>query len=193
MLTLSACATMETQNKPEPEKRVAPTPRVEGAPPLERTLPQAPRPPVPETAATNDTEKAPAAEEVDDTPAAHSAGVKSGSENVVYFSSGDTTVDDTGKTILRRNAARLKKNPRLVVTLVGHTDPLGSRSYNLAIAEERIDSVFEFLLSLGVSKAQMRRLSAKAGYGTINSTCKSSVCRQKMRRVDLVYPKPRRN
>ncbi|MDX9706397.1 MAG: OmpA family protein, partial [Azospira sp.] len=55
----------------------------------------------------------------------------------IFFAVNATEVDEAGRRKLRAHADRLKANRRLRVTLVGHTDHHGSRSYNLAIAERR--------------------------------------------------------
>lgn len=104
----------------------------------------------------------------------------------VYFASAETTIDETGKTVLRQQAARLKDDPRLVVTLVGYTDNQGSRSYNLALADSRMEAVAEALRALGVARKQIRRQTASGG--TIED-CNTAACRQQMRRVDLVFAK----
>lgn len=107
------------------------------------------------------------------------------SENSIYFSFGKNEIDSNGMMLLRRNAIRLKENPQQVVTLVAFTDNLGSRSLNLAIAEERMTSVVATLRALGVPKKQIRRRSA--GLSKLSSACSTPTCRQMMRRVELVY------
>lgn len=104
----------------------------------------------------------------------------------IFFPSGGTQVDGPGKAVLARHAERLKQSPDLVITLVGHTDPVGSRSYNLAIAEHRIDSVVRILRSLGVPRGQIRRVSS--GRVTMDNRCRSAACRRLMRRVELILP-----
>lgn len=107
----------------------------------------------------------------------------------IYFHMGDTRVDQTGQQELRRHAARLKEHPRTVVTLAGSTDDLGSDSYNLAIAEQRIDAVARLLRAYGVARNQLnpgRRYAVEQG--RLATTCRTAACCQKMRRVDLIYP-----
>lgn len=170
ILALSACAGMEAPGPAKPAATVSP-PAPPATPALRRKAPAAEaagRPaPAPDQSAYDPR---------DDT------------DGNVYFSSGDTKVNERGQEVLRRHASRLKENPHQVVTLVGYTDPLGSASYNLAVAEERMDSVLEVLRSLGVPRGQIRRVSAgqsQAGAGD----CNNPVCRQQMRRVELIYEK----
>ena len=106
-------------------------------------------------------------------------------ENSIYFAFGRTEIDNSGAMLLRQNATRLKANPLQTVTLVAFTDNLGSRSLNLAIAEERINVVVSTLRSLGVPRKQIRRKSA--GLSKLSSACSTAACRQMMRRVELVY------
>ena len=61
--------------------------------------------------------------------------------NAMFFQRGSALLDDPALTVLRLHAERLRENSRLVVMLVGHTDHLGSRSFNLAIAERRTAAV----------------------------------------------------
>ncbi|WP_350495241.1 OmpA family protein [Accumulibacter sp.] len=109
-------------------------------------------------------------------------------ESSVYFAFVSTKIDDRGLALLRRHAAWLKEHPDAVVTLFAFTDNLGSRSYNLALAEERINSVVAALHELGVTKKQIRRKSA--GLGKMSANCNTQPCRQQMRRVDLIYNRP---
>lgn len=106
-------------------------------------------------------------------------------DNSIFFASVSAQIDVTGEAKMRRHAAWLKDNPRLIVTLVGHTDNLGSTAYNVAIAEQRAAAVARKLQAMGVGRGQIRYYGVgdeKAGLA-----CKTAGCRQKRRRVDLVY------
>lgn len=107
--------------------------------------------------------------------------------NSIYFDSADSRLDARGVETLHRHARSLKENSRQVVTLVGYADPQGSRNYNLAIVEARLDAVAATLRSLGVPRGQIRRQSP--GRAQAAQACASPACRQQMRRVDLVYGK----
>lgn len=106
-------------------------------------------------------------------------------ENSVFFPPDGTTVDAEGRRKLVEHAARLKADPSLSVTLVGHTDDLGSPSYNLAIAEQRVNSVFSILRAQGVPVTQLRRYGM--GSEAMGRACRSPECRALMRRVELDY------
>lgn len=106
-------------------------------------------------------------------------------ENNVFFVLGASQIDAVGRQKLHRHAQRLKADPKLEVTLVGYTDDLGSPSYNLAIAEQRVNAIQKELRALGVHLNQIRR--HVAGQEKVTPACQSTECRRKMRRVALIY------
>ena len=106
-------------------------------------------------------------------------------EKSVFFRFGQSDISSEGFELLRQHAALLKENDKLSVTLIGHTDDLGSPAYNLAIADRRVDAVYRFLVKLGVARQQLRRFSAGAEKNP--ASCRSSQCRRLLRRVELKY------
>lgn len=106
----------------------------------------------------------------------------------VFFTPGGSSIDDEGRRKLADMAQRLKASPETVVTLIGHTDNLGSPSYNLAIAEQRVNAVYEVLRKHGVGLTQIHRYGVGREMGA--PTCRSAACRQTMRRVEMVLQKP---
>lgn len=108
-------------------------------------------------------------------------------DNSIFFARSRAEVDEDGRRTLQRHAQRLKDNPKLQLTLVGHTDDLGSRAYNLAIVEQRIDAVYRLLRGLGVPVRQLRRYAVGAEHA--GKACRPPECRRNMRRVDLQYRK----
>lgn len=105
--------------------------------------------------------------------------------NSIFFPADGVTVDAEGRRRLIEHAARLKASPDKSVMLVGHTDDLGSPSYNLAIAEQRVNAVYAVLRSQGVPPIQIRRYGVGAEQG--GPACKSAACRRAMRRVQLIF------
>lgn len=106
-------------------------------------------------------------------------------EDSIFFPLGSIEVDVLGKMKLQAHAQQLKEDPSKVVTLIGHTDDLGSPSYNLAIAQGRINAVHEILRARGVPQTQIRRYGV--GSEKNSAVCQSEACRQKMRRVQMVF------
>jgi outer membrane protein OmpA-like peptidoglycan-associated protein len=123
-----------------------------------------------------------------DTPSAappERAATFSHDRSTIYFPQRVTTVDRIGKEKLRLHAEHLKQNPKRAVVLTGHTDDQGSRSYNLIIAEERVEAVSKLLRAYGVPNRQILRKSVHRNKSPAG--CVSTDCRQKMRRVELMY------
>jgi len=106
-------------------------------------------------------------------------------QNNIYFSLGGVTVNSRERAKLQQHASYLKEHPEQSVTLIGYTDDLGSRNYNVAIAEQRVAAVRKLLRSYRVPGGQIRRYSV--GSEKTPKTCKTEQCRQKMRRVELRY------
>jgi OOP family OmpA-OmpF porin len=75
------------------------------------------------------------------------------------FNSANLTAES--RPLLDQVATDLKAHPRLKVELEGHSDSVGKDAYNLSLSQRRADSVREYLISQGVSSAN---LTAK-GYG----------------------------
>ena len=82
-------------------------------------------------------------------------------------------------------AERLKSMEEGFVTLRGYTDHLGSPSYNLAIAEQRVNAVATALRRNGIAATQIRRNAVGSERGP--AACRSVQCRRLMRRVELVF------
>ena len=102
----------------------------------------------------------------------------------VFFASRSAWIDAAGQQKLRAVADRLAANRRATVLLIGHSDGQGSRSYNLAITEERLTAVGKLLRRYGVSARQVRRNRV----GSVRNTpdCQDEACWQQARRVELV-------
>jgi peptidoglycan-associated lipoprotein len=67
----------------------------------------------------------------------------------VYFDFNESAITTEGSATLQRNADCIKKTNR-AVQLVGHTDSRGTEEYNLALSNQRANSVKNYLSSLGV-------------------------------------------
>lgn len=101
----------------------------------------------------------------------------------IYFAAGASDIDSEGMALLRLCADRLKSDGRQRVTLVGLTDDLGSRAYNLAIADQRLSTVQLALRRMGVAAYQIKRRNL--GGEPARNRCTDEACRKQMRRVEL--------
>jgi peptidoglycan-associated lipoprotein len=78
---------------------------------------------------------------------------------VYYFDFDSNVVHDSDKPAIVSNAEKLSSQPRSKVLVTGHTDPRGSREYNIGLGERRAKAVAQILTSNGASKQQIRVVS----------------------------------
>lgn len=80
----------------------------------------------------------------------------------IYFDTGKATIKPESFPILDQVAEFLKANPKAVVEIQGHTDSIGSDSYNLSLSQARAEAVKTYLVTRhGIDPS---RLIAR-GYG----------------------------
>lgn len=107
------------------------------------------------------------------------------SKRVYYFDFDSYTVHDQDRSAIRANADYLTAHPRTKVLLEGHTDPRGSREYNIGLGERRAKAVADVLTNNGVNPNQIRIVSY--GAEKLASPGRSEHAYQLDRRVVLVY------
>ncbi len=96
-----------------------------------------------------------------------SSGIMAGSQEDLVVNVGDRVffdfdkfnVDREDRDTLDKQAAWLKANPSVSITVEGHADERGTREYNLALGERRANSVKDYLISLGVNPARVKTIS----------------------------------
>lgn len=94
-------------------------------------------------------------------------GVVPGTQEDLVVNVGDRVFFDFDKYDLRpeareqleRQAAWLKANPNVTVTVEGHADERGTREYNLALGERRADSTRNYLVALGIDPNRIQTIS----------------------------------
>ncbi|HKU43068.1 MAG TPA: OmpA family protein [Polyangiales bacterium] len=69
--------------------------------------------------------------------------------NPVYFDFDSSTLSDSARDQLSRNASCLRERRSRGAHLTGLTDPRGTEEYNLALGERRAQSAQQYLKSLG--------------------------------------------
>ncbi|MEN3046765.1 MAG: OmpA family protein [Candidatus Hydrothermales bacterium] len=80
----------------------------------------------------------------------------------IYFDTGKATIKPESYPILDRVAEFLKANPNAVIEIQGHTDSVGSDSYNLTLSQARAEAVRNYLINF--HNIDPSKLIAK-GYG----------------------------
>lgn len=108
----------------------------------------------------------------------------SAARRTYYFDFDSNVVHDNDKPAIEANAQKISKGAQKVM-LEGHTDPRGSREYNIGLGERRAKSVADELRTNGVNPKQVRLVS----YGAEKPAAKghSEEDYQLNRRVVLVY------
>ena len=76
----------------------------------------------------------------------------------VYFGFGKADLSDGAQTSLVGVVKELQASPTLVVKLGGFTDPKGTRDYNYALAQRRVDAVRRFLVERGVELSRVQAI-----------------------------------
>jgi len=80
-------------------------------------------------------------------------------KDVYYFDFDRSTVKPADMPAIYAKADYLLSHPKAKIILEGHTDPRGSREYNIGLGERRANAVAEILKSKGVNPNQIRMLS----------------------------------
>lgn len=82
-------------------------------------------------------------------------------KQTIYFAINKDRILKKSYSLLNEVAQALVDNPKIMVSIEGHTDNQGSDKYNLELSERRANSVRRYLIAQGV---ESERLTSK-GYG----------------------------
>lgn len=106
-------------------------------------------------------------------------------KHLVHFAFDSDSIDDQNRSIVESNAAYMKANPKLKVSLQGHTDERGTREYNLALGERRAKAVAKMLKVLGIPGNRMSTTSFGEEKPIATGADESAWAQN--RRVEFVY------
>ena len=82
-----------------------------------------------------------------------------GVKDRVFFATNKTVLTTASRDTLRKQAAWMRKNKDIKVTVEGHADERGTREYNLALGERRANAVKDYLLTYGISGGRVSVIS----------------------------------
>ena len=85
--------------------------------------------------------------------------LKAGGLRTVYFDFQSSSISETAKEVLLKNANFLKANKKINVLIEGHCDERGGIQFNLALGERRAKMIKSYLKLLGVSEKRMSTVS----------------------------------
>ena len=77
----------------------------------------------------------------------------------VFFATNESVLTTASRDTLRKQAAWLRKNSGITVTIEGHADERGTREYNLALGERRANAAKDYLMTYGVSGKRLSVIS----------------------------------
>ncbi|MBF9034650.1 peptidoglycan-associated lipoprotein Pal [Rhodobacterales bacterium HKCCE2091] len=102
----------------------------------------------------------------------------------VLFSVDVYTLSDEARAILDGQAQWMANNPEYTAVIEGHADEQGTQEYNFRLGERRANSVYQYLISRGVSPNRLRTVS----YGKLRplAICSEEACYNQNRRAVTV-------
>ena len=102
----------------------------------------------------------------------------------ILFDTGKAVLSQSAKNSLAQFATVLNNNRDCDIQIIGHTDNTGSDAVNQPLSVNRANSVNSYLLSCGVSSAQIKSVT---GQGSTNPVADNSTAagRQQNRRVEV--------
>ncbi len=77
----------------------------------------------------------------------------------VFFATNKSVLTTASRDTLRKQAAWMRKNADVTVTIEGHADERGTREYNLALGERRANAAKDYLMTYGISGSRMSVIS----------------------------------
>ena len=69
----------------------------------------------------------------------------------VFFATNKSVLTTASRDTLRKQAAWLRENKSINVTVEGHCDERGTREYNLALGDRRANAAKDYLMTYGIS------------------------------------------
>ena len=82
-----------------------------------------------------------------------------GVQDRVFFATNKSILTTASRDTLRKQAAWMRKNKDITVTVEGHADERGTREYNLALGDRRANAVKDYLLTYGISGGRIAVIS----------------------------------
>jgi len=82
-----------------------------------------------------------------------------GVKDRVFFATNKSTLTTASRDTLRKQAAWMRKNSKITVSVEGHADERGTREYNLALGERRANAVKDYLMTYGISGSRISVIS----------------------------------
>ena len=103
----------------------------------------------------------------------------------LLFKTNEYSLDDNFLEEVKQLAYYLKNNTEIKIEIAGHTDNVGSESYNYLLSEKRAKAVYEKLIEYGVNDNQLSYI----GYGFSDPiySNENEENRSLNRRTEIIY------
>ena len=82
-----------------------------------------------------------------------------GVKDRVFFATNKSTLTTASRDTLRKQAAWMRKQKKVSVSVEGHADERGTREYNLALGERRANAAKDYLMTYGISGSRLSVIS----------------------------------
>ncbi|WP_298645923.1 OmpA family protein [uncultured Proteiniphilum sp.] len=104
-------------------------------------------------------------------------------ESGILFATNSSTLNTASRTSLDKFATSLQNNPDTDVKIYGHTDSTGSDAINNPLSQRRAESVYNYLVSKGVSGSRL----VSQGFGSTQPVADNNTTagRAENRRVEV--------
>lgn len=105
--------------------------------------------------------------------------------NSLLFNFDSYDISQRAKLELMEIVSYLNSNPHVSISIMGHTDNIGSETYNLQLSKMRAKAVAQFLMQHGIDADRVN----PEGYGSSKpmSTNKTVIGRHENRRVEFIF------
>ena len=77
----------------------------------------------------------------------------------VYFNFDDATLTSEARNVLKQKVEWLRANSDVKVTIEGHCDERGTEEYNIALGQQRAQSIKTFLMNAGINGSRLQTIS----------------------------------
>jgi outer membrane protein OmpA-like peptidoglycan-associated protein len=89
---------------------------------------------------------------IEDPQTGETAGIAVTFDNAILFDFGKSTLKPQARADLSELAASLQRYDNTDVVVYGHTDDVGSDSFNMSLSEQRAESAASYLMSQGIPR-----------------------------------------
>ena len=100
---------------------------------------------------------------------------------VFYFESGSAELTEESTVKLDRLRLIMRTDPRIVISVKGYADDIGSMSKNIELSEKRADAVYDKLMEMGVRPEQVKAV----GMGEVRAYNADDESRSQHRKVEI--------